>query len=43
MSPLNDDELNSLLEQAKGNEPKPRPELAVSALRAYIRRIWSGR
>ena len=35
MSPLNDDELSSLLEQAKSKPPEPRPELTVRALRAY--------
>ncbi len=35
MSPLNDDELNSLLEQAKSDAPEPRPDLAARALRAY--------
>jgi hypothetical protein len=35
MSPLNDDELNSLLEQAKTKPPEPRPELTLRALRAY--------
>ena len=35
MSPLNDDELNSLLEQAKNKPPEPRPELTLRALRAY--------
>ena len=35
MSPLNDDELNSLLEQAKRESPEPSPELAARTLRAY--------
>jgi hypothetical protein len=35
MSQLNDDELSSLLEQAKSKQPEPRPELTVRALRAY--------
>jgi len=35
MSPLNDDELNSLLEQAKSKPPEPRPEMTLRALRAY--------
>lgn len=35
MSPLNDDELNSLLEQAKLKSPEPRPELATRMVRAY--------
>jgi hypothetical protein len=35
MSPLNDDELNSLLEQAKSRPPEPRPDLTLRALRAY--------
>lgn len=35
MNPLNDDELNSLLEQAKNTPPEPPPELAARALRAY--------
>ena len=35
MDPLNDDELNSLLRQAKGKAPAPSPELAARTLRAY--------
>jgi hypothetical protein len=35
MSPLNDDELSSLLEQAKNKPPEPTPELAACAMRAY--------
>jgi hypothetical protein len=35
VNPLNDDELNSLLRQAKTNPPNPSPELARRALRAY--------
>jgi hypothetical protein len=35
MSQLNDDELSSLLGQAKSKQPEPRPELTVRALRAY--------
>ena len=35
MSPLNDDELNSLLEQFKSKTPQPGPEVAARALRAY--------
>jgi hypothetical protein len=35
MSRLNDDELNSLLEQAKSQRPEPRPEVTLRALRAY--------
>lgn len=35
MSPLNDDELSSLLEQAKSTSPEPSPELAERTLRAY--------
>jgi hypothetical protein len=35
MSPLNDDELNSLLEQFKCKSPQPRREVASRALRAY--------
>ena len=35
MSPLNDHELNSLLEQAKRESPEPSPELAARTLRAY--------
>ena len=35
MSPLNDDELNSLLEQAKSKPQEPRPELMLRALRVY--------
>jgi hypothetical protein len=35
MSPLNDDELSSLLEQAKNKPPEPTPELAARAMRAY--------
>ena len=35
MNPLNDDELNSLLQQAKTQPPKISPELAVRVLRAY--------
>jgi hypothetical protein len=35
MSPLNDDELRSLLEQAKNKPVEPRPELGIRALRAY--------
>jgi hypothetical protein len=35
MSPLNDDELNFLLKQAKSKPPEPRPELTLRALRAY--------
>jgi hypothetical protein len=32
---LNDDELNSLLRQAKANPPKPSPGFAARATRAY--------
>jgi len=39
MSPLNDDELNSLLEQAKSKPPEPRPEMTLRALRAYRRNV----
>jgi len=39
MNPLNDDELNSLLRQAKDNPPKPGPQLAARALRAYRRSV----
>jgi hypothetical protein len=35
MSPLNDDELNSLLEQAKNKPPVPEVELWIRMLRAY--------
>jgi len=35
MSPLNDDELISLLEQAKSKPPEPTPELAARVMRAY--------
>lgn len=35
MTPLNDDEVNSLLEHAKSNPPEPRAELAVRILAAY--------
>ena len=35
MSPLNDDELSSLLEQFKCKTPQPGPEVASRALRAY--------
>ena len=35
MSPLNDDELTSLLQHAKNQPPEPTPELAARALRAY--------
>jgi hypothetical protein len=35
MSPLNDDELSSLLEQLKSKTPQPGPEVAARALRAY--------
>jgi hypothetical protein len=35
MNPLNDDELSSLLEQAKSKPPEPRPEMTLRALRAY--------
>ena len=35
MSPLNDDELNSLLEQAKKKQVEPRPAAGIRALRAY--------
>jgi hypothetical protein len=35
MTPLNDDELNALLAQAKRNQPEPREELALRALRTY--------
>jgi hypothetical protein len=39
MTPLSDDELSSLLEQAKSKPPEPRPELAVRALRAYQAKV----
>jgi hypothetical protein len=39
MSPLNDDELNSLLKQAKSKPPEPRPELTLRALRAYQQNV----
>ena len=35
MSPLNDDDLNFLLEQAKGVSPQPSRELAARTLRGY--------
>jgi len=35
MNPLNDDELNSLLEQFKSNAPQAGPEVAARALLAY--------
>ena len=35
MSPLNDDELSSLLEQFKSKTPQPGPEVASRTLRAY--------
>jgi hypothetical protein len=35
MSPLNDDELSSLLQQAKSKPPEPPPDLGVRAMRAY--------
>ena len=39
MNPLNDDELNRLLQHAKANPPMPSPELAARALRAYEGRV----
>jgi hypothetical protein len=35
MSALNDDELNSLLEQAKGESPEPSRAMGARTLRAY--------
>ena len=35
MSPLNDDELTSLLKQAKRNPPEPSPDLTARALHSY--------
>jgi hypothetical protein len=35
MNPLNDDELNALLQQAKAKLPHPSPELAARTMRAY--------
>src|SRR5207244_10246676 len=35
MKPLDDDELNSLLAQAKSKPPEPRPELTLDVMRAY--------
>jgi hypothetical protein len=35
MSPLNDDELNSLLEQAKRESPEPSRAMAARMVRAY--------
>jgi hypothetical protein len=35
MNPLNDDELTSLLQQAKSKPPEPSPDLAARALRSY--------
>lgn len=44
MKSLNDDELNSLLRQAKANPPKPSPGFAARATRAYERQsstsVW---
>jgi hypothetical protein len=39
MNPLNDDELNSLLGQAKIDPPKPSPELMARTLQAYQRGV----
>lgn len=39
MTPLKDDELSSLLEQAKSKPPEPGPELAVRALRTYQAKV----
>jgi len=39
MSPLNDNELNSLLEQAKRKSPEPPPQLAARTLRAYEAKV----
>jgi hypothetical protein len=39
MSSLNDDELSSLLEQAKNKLPEPSPELAARAMRAYLANV----
>lgn len=39
MNPLNDDELNALLQQAKGTTPQPSQELAARTQQAYRRSV----
>jgi len=39
MNPLNDDELNALLQQAKAKPPQPSRELAARTLQAYHRGV----
>jgi hypothetical protein len=47
MNPLNEDELNSLLQQARAKPPRPSHELTARTLRAYRQRLgrrpwWRG-
>lgn len=43
MKPLNDDELNFLLQKAKSETPEPNPELTGRAMRAYERKTVEAR